>query len=809
MLHTSEAVEHSIVAIERQIDQVDNSLDEYFATYNVEQLQHDLKRANKQHEESIISINDSKSKLKLKESSLSGQDKHEAIEICNQLWVINGLVGEVEHSTNFETKVMNFAKSRARLEDLKNARSIANNVNDILILGKLEEKLHQLKQELIELSKRKLDRFFYIDDTLGVIFTEKDDEGLVLRAYLNASKKLYEESLASAMYLNRKFDDWTSKTLHKLGLGYRTEVSKVDSIIKLKLVDGEYDFLNFTKSVEQIITFFNDITGFTGSLHEMNSLKAVIGKNILRTLKTKMFQKENVYPLIIDKLNYDEHADSKNSEVSTIRRLYQISNLLSGEGWSQDSISELEFWIDDLTTAWVENEVDCTMDNLKDVVLEIVSGEYESLFSEESLITQSLITASLATETKGTSDSGNTEWNNEDWDEKDESEDETDIKESKAPKSLAEEDVDDGGWGDEDLDLDLDSIKSKSKKSANEDNGEDEDGDGWDAWNEELSIGEIEENPTNLPEPVSKKSEETPSTNNTVPFYRFTKLTEKVLAVIEEFMKSHHDLQSFNIDGSQVDDSRYLFHQGLKKLVTAYFMMLEPQVNDTYKCEVLFYNDFNRISEQCHTRFQVDLTSCAKLGSDYINSYTGSMDANLLKIIGDYDSSIWRDNDLDNDSTLKRYEQELLIRFDSQLDEIKLDLQKIAKLNSQVTLNTVITIIFQALNVICDKILSRKDISSYESDIFADIITEITHSIFTKFTSYNINLAKIQSFEKLQQVKLVLVSNLQGILNAFYDARLYELETHEITSLIESLFVESAKRDSAVAEIRSIRETQL
>jgi protein transport protein DSL1/ZW10 len=55
----------------------------------------------------------------------------------------------------------------------------------------------------------------------------------------------------------------------------------------------------------------------------------------------------------------------------------------------------------------------------------------------------------------------------------------------------------------------------------------------------------------------------------------------------------------------------------------------------------------------------------------------------------------------------------------------------------------------------------------------------------------------------------VLVSNLQGILNAFYDARLYELETHEITSLIESLFVESAKRDSAVAEIRSIRETQL
>lgn len=149
------------------------------------------------------------------------------------------------------------------------------------------------------------------------------------------------------------------------------------------------------------------------------------------------------------------------------------------------------------------------------------------------------------------------------------------------------------------------------------------------------------------------------------------------------------------------------------------------------------------------------------------------------------------------------------MRFDGEFDIVNRKLTKLIGYNTQLITNFFVTVIFQYFNSICDKVLARTDISSYESEILTGIINAVVTNTINKTKNLNLMVEKIQSYNKLQQIKLILSSNLKEILDAFCDAKLFEMETHELISLIQSLFIESPQRTDAITEIKTARDAQI
>ncbi|KAG0678140.1 hypothetical protein C6P40_004944 [Pichia californica] len=796
--------------IDNQLLDIDNNLEEYFKSYNVEQLSRIL---NEDNEELIIK-NNTLSKLS-HQDGLKKTDYIQIIEICNQLWVVNGLVNELTHQTQFENKISSYIKLDSKTNEIRNQINDFNDVGSIKIFKELNDKISEIKYDLIKEADKQLNDYLFIADNLEIEFTYYKDN-LEFSKFLKYCRYLnnLENNNISHFNFNKILKEWLQSILEKIDKGFSIIFEQNDNILKLKIEKCEVNLLNFIKSIGEIIKFFDILIEKFKTLVEFKNIRFILGKIILKCIKIKIFSKENVYPLIIDKLNYDENH-VKDSKISIISELYKISKLLSSHGWSKDGICELEFWIDDLTSSWIDNLLDYTIDELKLFVISINNNEKSDMLKEKNLISQEidLIVKDTDTVTQKNENDWSDDWDdNEGWnnDKKilTESKDKnSSLKVIKTEKEEEEDIVDDGGWGDDDLDLDDDEDEDekksfdKEKQKQKEKEEEEEDDDEWGAWGDEVKIDD-DDIDKELPEIDEYKNKQL------IPSFKYSKLVDEIMTIFDNYMKNYDDLKQLEVNKNQIEEANDLFKHGFKKLCISYFMMLDSDASEIYQNDILFYNDYNKILEECYKRYEVDLTTCFKMNFRFITSYQAKIYGNLFKIINDYDKAIWDDTHFDDESILQRYKKEFLIRFDNEFDNISFILNKLSSLNTQLIVNTFVTVIFQSFDIICNKILKRTDISSFESEILSGIIEVIISHTIEKTRYITLDLDKIQSFNKLKQIQFILSSNLKGILNLFYDAKLYEIETHELISLIQSLFIDSTQRSNAITEIKTIRETQ-
>ncbi|GAV28217.1 hypothetical protein PMKS-001687 [Pichia membranifaciens] len=811
-----------LLSIDKQLEDIDFNLEKYFENYNLKQLCRFLEEsdAEKTTKDAISEGGEhstsSKSPKALSLQNYRKQDYIQLVELCNQLWIINGLVNELAHQTQFEDRVHSYLKLKSKTVETKKSIDQFGDAGSVKVLSILDDKINELKLELANLAQSKLHEYLSISNELDFRYKNTVEE-LHFFAFLKCCRSISSSDSDTLFNFNKLFSNWLQKFFDKLNRGFSAAFQQTPGTVELTLQSGEPDLLKFTESVEQLILFLNSLITQNESLAELKNIRTILGKNILKSLKLTIFSKENVYPLIIDKMNYDEHQGQKDSKVSIVAQLYKVSKLLSSAGWSKDGICELEFWIDDLTSSWIDNLLDFTIDELKLFVISLVNKEKANLFKESNLICKEVEVTNASQgpvikQQEPLKESGKDDWgdewgNNDAWNDDDDDDDddedddnnadehkEADIATNKSNSKITQSlEDDDEGWGDnDDLDLDLDSV--------NQPQDDTEDEDGWDAWEDEVKI-DGEEDDKNVQMPTINKL--------LVPSYKYSKLVDEVMLIFGEYMKNLEGLKELGISKDDFDEAKGLFKHGFKKLCVSYFMLVESNIAETYQNEILFYNDYNMILEECYNCYEVDLTTCFKMSSRFINSLKSNLYSNISSVIEDYNEVIWDDNSLDNNLQLRKRGKEFLMRFDGEFDIVNRKLTKLIGYNTQLITNFFVTVIFQYFNSICDKVLARTDISSYESEILTGIINAVVTNTINKTKNLNLMVEKIQSYNKLQQIKLILSSNLKEILDAFCDAKLFEMETHELISLIQSLFIESPQRTDAITEIKTARDAQI
>lgn len=813
-----------LLSIDSQLEDIDFNLEKYLENYNLKQICQfldEIGTENAANTTSDVSLDEKTKTLNAKNTKQRNseiyrkQDYFQFIEICNQLWIVNGLMNELAHQTQFEGKIHAYSKLKNKIDEIRKEIEPLSEVGSIGVLDNIDDKLSQSRLNLVNLAEKKLEIFLQIHDNLDVQYTHIIDD-LDFPTFLKCCHNLSTSDSNNLFNFNKLFNDWLQKFLSKLDEGFSASFRENEGTLALTLAETETSLLNFTKSVGQLILFFNGLLIQNQNLIELKNVRIILGKTALKSLKLKIFSKQNVYPLIIDKLNYDEHASQKDSKVSTIAELYHVSKLLSSPGWSKDGICELEFWIDDLTSSWIDNLIDFTIDELKAFTISLINKEKIDLLQEKNLVCEELHTLANTPENsaggkgeidkKSTEDDWGDDWgNNDGWNDVDDEEsDDGNLTSERNPTTSGskitariEDEDSDEGWGDNDLELDLDLGSKKDVAIEGEGGGEDEDG--WGAWEDELKIDGDDEDKS-----VEAYATEQPL----IPSYKYSKIVHEVILIFDNYMKNYESLKEVEVSKDQSDEAKDLFKHGFKKLCVSYFVILENNLTETYQNDILFYNDYNKILEECYKHYDVDLTTCFKLGSRFINSFKANIYAKLLSVIEDYNKVIWSDNNLDDDIKLRANAKEFLTRFDTEFDTVNRRLCKMVSFNTQLIKNVFVTVIFQYFNSLCDKVLARTDISSYESEILTGIIDAIVTNTINKTKNLKLMVEKIQSYNKLQQIKLILSSNLKQILEAFYDARLFEMETHELISLIQSLFIESPQRTEAIMEVRSVRNAQ-
>ncbi|OUT21264.1 hypothetical protein CAS74_003379 [Pichia kudriavzevii] len=639
----------------------------------------------------------------------SRHDINETVEVCNQLWVVNGLIDDYKQSTNFTDKLKSFYRLQKKIDQIKSGYMPQSEVSQVKIFGELDNLLISYQTELNDTSNHKFQEYFNIREYPDIkIFPEVD--GVLMNEFFKLTRGLLSVKINEHFNIAKIFNNLLNTAFDKFDDGFVVEMEKN----VLHFEKSEYSFFGLVNSVQQVICFIDYTASLICDIPEYSNFRYILGKTILRELRRRMFDRKNVYLLIVEKLGYDDDDDDDNGnkykvtmEQSSIAVLYKIASQLSTEGWSTDGICDLEFWIDDLITSWVDNLVDGTVDEFKILVLRLIHKEFEGELNENNLITVE-IGDDYGKESAALNADGD----------KDGDGDCTDKKEVEGKldqSDLGLELEDDGGW-DVDEELDLDSISEASQKGKAK-----IDDDDWGAWEEEVDLELDDATSRNL--------------NKTT--FKYSPLVLHLLKVIERYMMNYTSLKELGVSEDQVEDSKALFKQGLKKLCTSYFMMIESQLFTTYKNSVLFYNDFNKLLEECGRVYDIDFTNCHKMNLSFINEYVNDKILLLVKVLDDYALTIWNDDELIT---------EFLIRFNSQFDEVFFELSKLSHLNKQLVVNTLITITFQVSNNICNRITCRKDISSFESNILSNIIDSITQQLEQKVNTMGIKAEGIQSW---------------------------------------------------------------
>lgn len=727
-------------ALDQKVIHLDKTVDEYFANYSKEKFQKAI-NASKTHGRSIP----------------NRDDMYDQIETCNKLWVIKGLLDEISHSQDLETKINNLLKLKTKQTDLVDflgQRLNEDELNSIQILKDIKVEITNHNDLLLTDIKHEFKKYLSFGSDLSVAFNKSVDE-LPFGNFIKCCDKISNDN--HLFDLRKILIEWFTESLAKLHRGYVVELEKAKSTsIKINYINQEFQIDQYFLSIEKYIDFFNFVIQ-----KDEYFIKPSVSKLLLADIKDIIFSSANITVLLKSKLDKHENGDQ------SIESMMKINDLLNQ--WpASDSSNDLEFWVDDLSTFWVESLVSKSIEDIKDFVKKLKAAKFQKEFS--CLTTVELGSkAPKSTPAVKKVQSKDEEWDNG-WDE---------------------------NWGEEE------EVEEKTAPPSSEKSGtqNDEIDDEWDAW------GEDEDLEIDIPEsPQKKRKNSVPvsvtHSNHTIAsnsLYQYSNLTILILETIDRYYSNLNLLTDVTKNKEDFDDLSKLFKSNIKKIMVSLLMMVGD--GKDYPNVVLFYNDYTKILNDLSLKYDIDLTLNFKMSSRFISNYFNNFITSLESLVKEYNSTIWYDNN--NDKEVRKSAMEFNIRVGNEIVMTLSEFEALKPFNTQLIIRNEITLAFQLFNLICDKLLSRNDISSDQCGIFAEIIDEI----IIQFKG--INLSQIQSFNKLSQIKIILSCNLKEILERFYDGQFYELETFELIELLKSLFVDSPNREDVVQQIKSVREVQL
>lgn len=729
--------------IEKKEIQLDKTVQEYFSKYTLEQFNR------------VINAGNSQSLIK----DSNNDDLIDQIEVCNRLWVINGLLEEFKTNDDVEVKINDFLKLKRKKNELiefLNQKGVQ--IESIGILKTLKFDINKFHDDILNEIRECFKQFLNFDNDLNISFKNELENGLNFKTFIECCNK-FSKGEGALFDLRKIFSEWLGESLEKLHNGlFIIQLNKNDKSIDLSYETTDKFQLNeYFQSIVKYIELFNFIVD--DDLETFQFVKPTISKLLLTDVKDVMFSNGNIKELLKSKLSLTD---------SSIKTLRDINDLLNE--WPNES-NDLEFWIDDLSTFWVESLVSHSVEDVKKLVKKLHNGGYLNELKE-------LTVAELGGDLVP-----NQMTNNND--------DDTVKKESKANEcDNGWDDEWDDGWGDEPEPSEQNQETVKQTEEE-EKEGEEDDDDEWDAWADDdvdLNIDTAEPIPSNILLPKQQATV----------IYKYSGLTKVIMGLIKDYY-SNLEMFKNSIEIDQFDELTSLFKSNIKKIMVSILMMI--QISNGYPNLVLFYNDYSRVLEELSVKYDIDLTMNFKMASKFIMRNLNECFKSIEGLINEYNKSIW----FDDANNINKIMLEFNIRICNKIGDVSNEFSSMKEFNSGLISRNEITLIFKVFNLICDKLLLRNDISSVECDAFIEIINEL----ISAFKFFDINLNQIQSFNKLQQIKSILACNLKEITDKFYDGQFYELETFELIELIKALFVDSPNREDLLMQIQSVREVEL
>ncbi|VEU22805.1 DEKNAAC103884 [Brettanomyces naardenensis] len=780
--------DHSQSNADRQAELLANSK-AYIANYDRDSLYRELSKD--------IQTKSPQDGSNLKDEQSRDEEYIRQLEICNRLWHLGGLINELQplesvdstsssssdeawKSIDFKASVQSLARLRLKLSDVVESFHLRDQY--IRIFEELGNRIDEYDQKILDLVHLHLEEYLEFGEDLSVKYQDKRDD-MTFSQFLKSCHELTVSSgsgdLAGLFNFNRLFNDWITEVLSKLDSGYRTVLDVTEQSVGITFSKCTPEFQSFASSVEDLITFFNSFIEFNRIQEEYNpfqNLQAIVGKTLLKSLRGKIFSEKYVYSLILERLGTEDQQETTSDETATTvssagitKQLDVLSKSLAKEGWSRDGICDIEFWMDDLASAWVTDLIGRSMDELKEMAMDILSGKYAESFKVSNLVIEE------SKESKPVKDIGKTEQQPDNWN-----------------NAWESDDDDDNAWaGETKLDLE-----------ENGDDKKDDDDDDWEAWNEEENW-DADDKVKASPRKSSKTSVISPQSLT----YQHTAITDAILKTLDEYYGHLLGLQKQVDKSKDTQDIIEQFRGGFKTLITCYFMMINADVSRFYPSMILFYNDFNKVIQDTAVKYQVDISSLFSMSYSIVTSLTAELSKGPTDIVKFYSPVFFEDGY--SDST------QLLVQLPEFVDRMRSEFDKLNdKLVSEIDLNQkLVTSIYLATSrdvyeQIFQRLLLRQEIGSDECDVLGELIGSVLEITQSSSPVIVANIPKMQSFNKLEQIRKVVVSNLKTILQDFYDAKLFELETPELIGLINALFVDSPKRRDVIDQIVSVRESK-
>ena len=107
---------------------------------------------------------------------------------------------------------------------------------------------------------------------------------------------------------------------------------------------------------------------------------------------------------------------------------------------------------------------------------------------------------------------------------------------------------------------------------------------------------------------------------------------------------------------------------------------------------------------------------------------------------------------------------------------------------------------------LANSIIRMDEITEYQSIKITTIVEMMQNVTLPNVQQVGDTKEGVDSFHKLDNVVFLINNHLKEIKERFYDGEFFDLQTHELTSLIKSVFVQSEPRDSLITEISEFRD---
>ncbi|OWB54424.1 hypothetical protein B5S28_g271 [[Candida] boidinii] len=743
-------------------------------------------------------------------------------------------------------------------------------INEIRILSDLESNINEFESRIFVLIQIQFKKFIKIDnEEVSVVFSPSVDDyefnDFLSECYdfissSNSFDSSDEDSVSNLFNFNKSFVEWISNAYdEKINKSFIANFNEKGTEISINFSESDnrnlkdFNFEGTLNSTENIVNFFDKLTNLikteNANVNPSSKLKRFILKPIMKNLKHQLFDErnnENIYEIIINNLNNDTNNSS--IETNIYKKLKKLSSLLSENGWSSSGYSDIEFWIDDIINYWIGNHVAKALNSVKTLCLDLKlsregkSDKFKNIFKELEIVyfkndnvqaekqpeqqqQQQAIQMDIKTTHKP-------EDKKDDWNSK-----------------WTDDEDDEDGWGDEveieddDEEIVKNSTKAEEIKDTGSEDKEDQDDD-WDAWNEEddwnvddktgklnnkpesdssdLGVVSLSTGKTESPASTSQILPEAKNASSSNEYYKTTKVVKLLLEIFDNFFIKYKELASNGKIKSteQLKDVEELFYNEFNKICLCFFMIISQDVTKFYLNEILFFNDFCFLLDSLKDKFNdsLYLNDCYKLNNQTIDKIIINNKNELYNILKPYRSYLFSDDSTrfpddvlksETDKLLNETKQflqdNLFKRYHDNLDEFEINKQ----LNSTIIANIISTY----HSFIIMKLLYRKTIGDEESLILANFIqATLSYSLPTAISKHGNSdgiakqLGKIQTYNKLDQIRIVLSSSLKEISNHFYDAVFYDLDTQELIGLICALFIDSPTRREVIEDIKSIRE---